>query len=309
MLLSARAPRRPRSAGPCSSRTSARATRSASTAPASLQRAHQRGRHALLRRRGPQARHRAVAKRRHPQGHADGQGHQPGPAHRRPRRFSSDPFALTAVGRTLYFVAEDGIHGRGAVAKQRHGARNADGQGHHWLRRRQYLGSPTDVAGTLFYVVGDQPIASCGEATAPRRGRRWSSEFDCIFGTSRPSGGTLYFAANAASRYRPVAKRRHGVRDGAGQGNWATTSFTSPTSAAPSSSPPTTAPTPGCGEATAPRRERPWSSSWESHPNDLTVVGGTLYFTIGRLRRQWPALAKRRHRGGDDPDHLRRPHP
>ena len=70
---------------------------------------------------------------------------------------SSDPFALTAVGRTLYFVADDGIHGSELWRS------NGTARGTRMVkdinlaaRRLQYLGPPTDVAGTLFYVVGDQ---------------------------------------------------------------------------------------------------------------------------------------------------------
>ena len=129
-----------------------------------------------------------------------------------PKGFSSDPFALTAVGRTLYFVAKDGIHGEALWRS------NGTARGTRMVKDinlapggDRFLGPPTDLAGTLFYVVGDQNQLWRSDGT--KTGTTLVKQFIDLRNLTAV-GGILYFAANG--RW-PVAKRRHGVRDGANQ--------------------------------------------------------------------------------------------
>ena len=185
-----------------------------------------------------------------------------------PGRPSSLPDQLTAVGKTLYFTARDGIHGpelwrsNGTARGTRLVNDIVPGQGAY------NLGSFTNVAGTLFFVASAAPQSGTQTGLWAKRryreGRRRLVKQLCSRSTIRRLvGHTLYFAASDGTR--AGLWRSDGTTSGtdAGQGiggrkgSVAPLPATSPTWPARSSlAPPTGAPTPGCGEATAPRRGR-----------------------------------------------------
>ena len=109
-----------------------------------------RGWDVVLRRRRRHPRPGAVEVGRHPGGHGPGQGHQlqAPTAATRP--------TLIDVGGTLFFTADDGIHGAGAVEVRRHRGGHGPGQGH---RPRRLTAAPrpslVDVGGTLFFTADD----------------------------------------------------------------------------------------------------------------------------------------------------------
>ena len=61
------------------------------------------------------------------------------------------------VGGRLFFTADDGVHGAGAVEVGRHRGRHRPGQGHQRRARRERVLSLdlTDVGGTLFFTADD----------------------------------------------------------------------------------------------------------------------------------------------------------
>ena len=89
---------------------------------------------------------------------------------------ASSYHALTAVGRTLYFTADDGFHRsqpwRTTAQRKGQGChRHPPGGGY------AYLGAPTDVGGTLFYVVGDQTHSELWRSDGPATGTTMVEEF------------------------------------------------------------------------------------------------------------------------------------
>ncbi len=191
---------------------------------------------------------------------------------------TSYPSGLTAVGRTLYFTADDGIHGselwrsdgtaRGTrLVKDMNPGAGAAG-----------LGQPTDVAGTLFFTASDGTHSGLWRSDGSAAGttlvkEMFSSDLTAV-------GRTLYFVGNGGL----WRSGRHGIRDGAGQGIqgesalWHRPLLGSPTWQALSSSPPTTAPIIGL-----------WRSDGTEAGTTLvkegvgaigrTAVGSILYFT------------------------------
>ena len=154
------------------------------------------GGHVVLHRRRRRPRPGAVEVGRHQGGHRPGQGHQS-----QDRRATTDygPSALTDVGGTLFFTADDGTHGRelwksdgtkaGTVlVKDIH-------PGGYGSEPRSAL---TDVGGTLFFTATTaSTVGSCGSRTAPRRAPSWSR-------TSTP-------AAAATTTPRPPDRCRRDV--------------------------------------------------------------------------------------------------
>ena len=160
---------------------------------------HRRGRHPLLRRRRPQARERAVAKRRHPQGNEDGQGHSPGPAPAlsRPRRLQL-PLRAHRRGQDPLFHRRRRHPRPRALAKQRNGARNEDRQGHRSGQSgpNSDPGALTKVAGTLFFVTRDGTHYGLWRSDGTAAGTTMLKEVSGQMDYLTAVGGTLYFGAN-----------------------------------------------------------------------------------------------------------------
>ena len=104
---------------------------------------------------------------------------------------------------TLFFAADDGTHGYGAVEERRHRRRHRPGQGHQpRQRRRSYPTNLTNVNGTLFFTAndgttGDELWKSDGTAA----GTVLVKDINPGTGGSSPVyltnvNGTLFFAAN-----------------------------------------------------------------------------------------------------------------
>ena len=118
----------------------------------------------------------------------------------------SGPRSLTDVGGTLFFTADDGIHGTSCgspTAPSGHGP----GQGHR-PRSRLLRAVPvhlTGVKGTVFFTRRHGAHgASCGSRMAAGRARSWSRTSTQAPTTQRPGrpdrcGGTLFFSADDAS--------------------------------------------------------------------------------------------------------------
>ena len=198
-----------------------------------------------------------------------------------PKGFSSDPFALTAVGRTLYFVAKDGIHGEALWRS------NGTARGTRMVKDidlapggDRYLGPPTDLAGTLFYVVGDQAHSQLWRSDGTRAGTTLVKQFIDLRNLTAV-GGILYFAANDGVHGTGLWRS-----DGTASGTVLIKkldSFVWLTDAA--------------GTLFFTGDDGTHAGLWRSDgteagttlvkqlgeplPNDLTAVGGTLYFTIG----------------------------
>ena len=179
---------------------------------------HQRGRHPLPRCGGPQARSGAVAKRRHPQGDEAGQYICPGPrpcdnskGACRGQGASSYPSVLTAVGRTLYFTAADGVHGQELW--------RSDGTARGTRIVKDIVPGPgpsnpealTNVGGTLFFSASDGTHTALWRTDGTAAGTTLVKEVEVQGPDVRREHPLL------RRQRRSVAKRRHNLRDGADQ--------------------------------------------------------------------------------------------
>ena len=114
---------------------------------------------------------------------------------------SSYPNALTAVGRTLYFTADDGFHGSQLWRS------NGTARGTRLVKDiplaagYTYLGAPTDVGGTLFYVVGDQTHSQLWRSDGTAAGTTLVKEFGQRVGLIA-AGGTLYLVSADGGLWR-----------------------------------------------------------------------------------------------------------
>ena len=183
MLLSTQGPRRPRTAGPCWSRTSIRVAPRASpptTAiglPLQRGRAHRRPRDPLLQRQRRQARLRALAKRRHG---ARGRGWSR----------TSTPAGAGATSTGSRPSTDRLLHGRRwrprarALAKRRHGAGDEDGQGHQPRSSRGARPRSRTSTAPSTSPLSTAPSPGYGEVTAPPPGRVWSRGPGRIFPSS-----------------------------------------------------------------------------------------------------------------------------
>ena len=109
---------------------------------------------------------------------------------------SSDPYSLTAVGRALYFVADDGIHGRelwrsdGTSRGTRMVKDIVPGLGPY------NLGSLTNVAGILFFVATDGTHYGLWRSDGTAARTTLVKEFGQPLQYPTAVGGALYFGAN-----------------------------------------------------------------------------------------------------------------
>ena len=108
-----------------------------------------RGRDVVLHRQRRHPRSGAVEVGRHRGGHGPGQGHQS----RLPR--AATPYALTDVGGTLFFTADDGTHGRELWTSDGTEAGTVLVKDIHPGDRCGLPGFLTDVGGTLFFTADD----------------------------------------------------------------------------------------------------------------------------------------------------------
>jgi ELWxxDGT repeat protein len=133
---------------------------------------------------------------------------------------SSDPSQLTVVGKTLYFTADDGIHGRelwrsdGTSRGTRLVKDSTPGTG-----PSKFSSEPrglTDVAGTLFFSVSERGNSQLWRSDGTEAGTTMLKEGPGSIGERTAVGGTLYFAAEAAegSSWRSGLWRSDGTASG-----------------------------------------------------------------------------------------------
>ena len=217
---------------------------------------------------------RAVEERRHHRGHRPGQGHQPGQPTAMRRL---QPIRLTAVGGTLFFAADDGVHGRELWKSDGTAAGTVLVKDINPAAARLLSRHLTAMGGTLFFTADDGVHGtSCGRATAPRRARSWSRTSTRAALAATQLQPRHLTAVGGSCSSRPTTGRRPELwkSDGTAAGTVLVKDIN-----------------PGS----------PYGFPNGSFPTYLTDVGGTLYFTAFDAPR--PELWKsdgtaKRHRTG-----------
>ena len=172
-----------------------------------------------------------------------------------------------AVGRTLYFSADDGVHGVELWRSDGTGAGTRMVKDINPGSRLQRARLAHRVGGTLYFAASDGTHASeLWRSDGTEAGTTLVKKIVGFGIALTDVNGTLYFAGRRRLTVsRAVAQRRHRGGDDHGQGQ--------PRPRPPRRShrrqrhpllrAPTTASTAAsCGEATAPRRARPWSRTF-----------------------------------------------
>ncbi|HEY1238159.1 MAG TPA: ELWxxDGT repeat protein [Solirubrobacterales bacterium] len=110
---------------------------------------------------------------------------------------SSNPSALTAVGRTLYFTAYDPVHG--IELWRSDGTSRGTRMVKDVLPGNSFNGSGpaglTDVAGTLFFTVTDPPHAMLWRSDGSAAGTTLVKDFGQTLGGLTAAGRTLFFVS------------------------------------------------------------------------------------------------------------------
>ena len=245
--------------------------------------------------------------------------------------YDYDPTTLTAVGGTLFFTADDGIHGQ-ELWKRRHAGRAPS-----WSRT-----SPPATATTAAPAVSDLHRPSAGRCSSPPTtaptarscGSDGTEAGTVLVKDINPGndsslfpayltavGGTLFFTADDGVHGQELWKS-DGTQAGTvlvkdiNPGHGSAASLPDRRRRDACSSPPTTASTArSCGRPTAPRPAPSWSRTSapvpasSGVPASLTARGETVVLRRQRRRPRPGAVEDRRHRGGHRPRQGHQPGP
>lgn len=119
----------------------------------------------------------------------------------RPGRTHTQLGSLTAVGRTLYFVADDGNHGPSlwrsdGTARGTRMVKDIVPGAVHVGAGGTNIGSLTDVAGTLFFVVGADVNSQLWRSDGTEAGTSMLEEVPMAYVDLTAVGRTLYFSGS-----------------------------------------------------------------------------------------------------------------
>jgi ELWxxDGT repeat protein len=193
---------------------------------------------------------------------------------------SSYPSGLTAVGKTVYFTTDNGIHGNQLWRS------NGKARGTRLVTDVNleagytYFGPPAEVAGALFYLVGDQTHTQLWRGDGTPAGTTFVMEFGQRMGQI-PVGETLYLVGADGRLWRSDGTASGTVVIGQFQG------FSYPTDVAGTLF--FTVQSPSRGELWRTDGTAPGTTLVKEGviAHSRAAIGGTLYFTTLDFSDSW----------------------